>query len=224
MHHMRRMTIELWVPEDLSIHDLYKHAHALAEEIVSPLLETATLTDAEWREVLDEVSVVPAAGRQPDVAEAFGRIEGQRWAAMARTHPEIGLPGMKTAYVDPEPPHLTAIADCDDKARAEDFGVPAWTVNDTVTSAAREACAAYDAAYRTALGEAIKGAWRVVMRAPRAGERGWWVTSRNEYDALVEVRRECDDILEPGWPALTDYDPAPDKDNMIPVTVVWAPW
>lgn len=65
--------------------------------------------------------------------------------------------------------------------------------------------------------------WRVELRAPRAGERGWWVLDASSPEtALAEVEREggIDDEGSPGWEASHDYAWAPDSENMWPVTLV----
>jgi GNAT superfamily N-acetyltransferase len=62
-------------------------------------------------------------------------------------------------------------------------------------------------------------AFRVEMRPPRAGERGWWVRARDPESALAEIQRE-DDTPNAGWIADHDYDADPDEENMIAVTLV----
>jgi hypothetical protein len=64
----------------------------------------------------------------------------------------------------------------------------------------------------------------VELRAPRAGERGWWVSAWHDADeALAEVLKEdgwypeC--LEEPGWPACRDERWESDENDMRPVTL-----
>lgn len=65
---------------------------------------------------------------------------------------------------------------------------------------------------------------RVHLRAPRAGERGWWVEDiSSPLAALREVFVECDTITlreeGVGWLADEDHTWAPDECGMYPVTL-----
>lgn len=67
---------------------------------------------------------------------------------------------------------------------------------------------------------------RVELRAPKMGERGWWVSAWNDADAaLAECRREgaIDDEGPPGWEAECDYAFVDDREGMRPVTLVVTP-
>lgn len=61
--------------------------------------------------------------------------------------------------------------------------------------------------------------FRVEMRPPMKGERGWLVVSRDAVNALAEVLRESENL---GWVAEHDYDADdyPDDSGMIPCTVI----
>lgn len=56
----------------------------------------------------------------------------------------------------------------------------------------------------------------VLMRPPRKGERGWWVSGRTPALALADVLGEMDDGC---WIAERDYDGEPDDHGMIAITV-----
>ena len=57
----------------------------------------------------------------------------------------------------------------------------------------------------------------VHLRAPRQGERGWWVQNHTDaIEALREVLRESEEL---GWDALHDYVWQADGNDMWPVTV-----
>lgn len=58
---------------------------------------------------------------------------------------------------------------------------------------------------------------QVHLRAPRAGERGWWVQDvSSPLAALREVVRESEEL---GWVAPYDFHWSPDAEGMWPVTV-----
>lgn len=66
----------------------------------------------------------------------------------------------------------------------------------------------------------------VELRAPKKGERGWWVSAWSDADAaLAECRREgaIDDEGPPGWEAYEDYAFVDDREGMRPITLVVRP-
>lgn len=69
--------------------------------------------------------------------------------------------------------------------------------------------------------------FRVFMRPPKLGDRGWWVAARTPAAALEEAMREgaFDNSGFPdlGWLADKDYTSTPDEHDMIPVTLEYAP-
>ena len=66
--------------------------------------------------------------------------------------------------------------------------------------------------------------FRAVMRAPKLGDRGWWVQARTPEAALAEVLQEGgNDQGEIGWLALDDYDFTPDENGMVPITLEYDP-
>jgi lambda repressor-like predicted transcriptional regulator len=58
--------------------------------------------------------------------------------------------------------------------------------------------------------------FRVAMRPPKRGERGWWVEARTAKGAELEIVRESEEI---GWIAERDHDSRPDENGMIAVTI-----
>ena len=62
--------------------------------------------------------------------------------------------------------------------------------------------------------------YRVIMRPPERGERGWWVHARTPEAALVEILREGgNDQGNVGWLAPNDITDEPDEHDMIAVTI-----
>lgn len=59
-------------------------------------------------------------------------------------------------------------------------------------------------------------AFTVLMRPPKKGERGYWVSARTPSAALEEILRESEEL---GWISPKDQSAEPDEHGMIAVTI-----